>query len=60
MNAHEAAEALRAAGRAVGEVDVTEWEQTEALARLVEAVSELDARLSRLVTEFGARRGPGD
>jgi hypothetical protein len=58
MRSNEAIEALRAAGNALGDVDVSGWEDsalTNHLTDLSSALCELDAQLSRVADAVRAR-----
>ncbi|WP_305789127.1 MULTISPECIES: hypothetical protein [Micromonosporaceae] len=58
MSSNEAIEALRAAGSALGDVDVSGWDDSalsDRLADLSAALCELDAQLSRVADAVRAR-----
>lgn len=58
MSSNDAIAALRAAGSALGDVDVSGWDEsalTDQLAELSEALCQLDAQLSRIADAVRAR-----
>lgn len=58
MSSNEAIVALRAAGSALGDVDVSGWDDsalTDQLAELSEALCQLDTQLSRVAEAIRAR-----
>lgn len=58
MSSNEAIEALRAAGRALTDIDVSDWDDptiTHHLTDLSAALVELDAQLSRVADAVRAR-----
>ncbi len=58
MSSNEAIVALRAAGSALGDVDVSGWDDTaltDQLAELSDALCQLDAQLSRVAEAIRAR-----
>lgn len=58
MSSNEAIVALRAAGSALGDVDVSGWDEsalTDQLAELSDALCQLDAQLSRVAEAVRAR-----
>ena len=58
MSSNDAIEALRAAGSALGDVDVSGWDDTmltDQLAELSAALCHLDAQLSRVADAVRAR-----
>jgi hypothetical protein len=58
MSSNDAIVALRAAGRALGDVDVSGWDQTaltDQLAELSDALCQLDTQLSRVAEDIRAR-----
>ncbi|MEU7906645.1 hypothetical protein [Actinoplanes sp. NPDC049118] len=58
MSSNDAIAALRAAGSALGDVDVSGWDQAalnDKLAELSDALCELDAQVSRVADAVRAR-----
>ncbi|BCJ51679.1 hypothetical protein Asp14428_31540 [Actinoplanes sp. NBRC 14428] len=58
MSSNDAIEALRAAGSALGDVDVSGWDDTiltDQLAELSQVLCQLDAQLSRVADAVRAR-----
>jgi hypothetical protein len=58
MSSNDAIQALRAAGCALGDVDVSGWDETaltDQLAELSDALCQLDAQLSRVADAVRAR-----
>ena len=58
MSSNDAIEALRAAGRALGDVDVSGWDDTilnDQLAELSAVLCQFDAQLSRVADAVRAR-----
>jgi hypothetical protein len=58
MSSNEAIVALRAAGSALGDVDVSGWDEAalnDKLAELSDALCELDAQVSRVADAVRAR-----
>ena len=58
MSSNDAIAALRAAGSALGDVDVSGWDDsalTDQLAELSDALCQLDAQLSRIADAVRAR-----
>jgi hypothetical protein len=58
MSSNDAIAALRAAGSALGDVDVSGWDEsalTDKLAELSDALCELDAQVSRVADAVRAR-----
>ena len=58
MSSNDAIKALRAAGRALGDVDVSGWDDTilsDQLAELSAVLCQLDAQLSRVADAVRAR-----
>jgi hypothetical protein len=58
MSSNDAIQALRAAGSALGDVDVSGWDETaltDKLAELSDALCQLDAQLSRVADAVRAR-----
>jgi hypothetical protein len=58
MSSNDAIEALRAAGSALGDVDVSGWDDTmltDQLAELSAVLCQLDAQLSRVADAVRAR-----
>ncbi|MGA5304455.1 hypothetical protein ACPCHT_31395 [Nucisporomicrobium flavum] len=58
MSSNDAIQALRAAGSALGDVDVSGWDDTmltDQLAELSAALCQLDAQLSRVADAVRAR-----
>lgn len=58
MSSNDAIAALRAAGSALGDVDVSGWDETalnDKLAELSDALCQLDAQVSRVADAVRAR-----
>ncbi|AGZ39753.1 hypothetical protein [Actinoplanes friuliensis] len=58
MSSNDALAALRAAGSALGDVDVSGWDEsalTDKLAELSDALCQLDAQVSRVADAVRAR-----